>query len=96
MNLEELRAEIDKIDNTNHKMQMIIVLQASSPRDSDFSELNQEQNHFVLFAADKDEQEMADTLIRKLLTRAANDISGKINSYRQKSLEKSKLNKKIK
>lgn len=90
------KAEIDKIDNTNHKMQMIVGLQASSPRDSDFSELNQEQNHFVLFAADKDEQEMADTLIRKLLTRAANDISGKINSYRQKSLEKSKLNKKIK
>ena len=85
------RAEVDKIDDTNHKMQMVVVLQTTAQHNADFKPLKQEQNHFVLFAADKDEQQMADNLIMKLLTRAAADANGKINRFLQDELEKNKI-----
>lgn len=85
------KAEVDKIDDTNHKMQMVVVLQTIAQHNADFKPLKQEQNHFVLFAADKDEQQMADNLIMKLLTRAAADANGKINRFLQDELEKNKI-----
>lgn len=88
---ELTKAEVDKIDDTNHKMQMVVVLQTIAQHDADFKPLKQEQNHFVLFAADKDEQQMADNLIIKLLTRAAADANNKINKFLQDELEKNKI-----
>ena len=88
---ELTKAEVDKIDDINHKMQMVVVLQTIAQHDADFKPLKQEQNHFVLFAADKDEQQMADNLIIKLLTRAAADANNKINKFLQDELEKNKI-----
>lgn len=88
------KAVVDKIDKTNRKMQMVVELRTEAAFDSDFMPIRQEQTHFILFAADKDEQQIADTLIKKLLTSAVNDANNKINKYLQKKLEKSELNHK--
>lgn len=81
------RSVVDKIDKEHHKMQMVVEIAVTSSRDADFDGLGIQQNHFILFPADKNEQEIADTLIRKLLTRAANEAVGKLNSYLSKQIE---------
>ncbi len=88
------KAVVDKIDDTNHKMQMVVELQVLSPHYNDFTPIQQEQTHFILFAADKDEQQVADSLIQKLLTRSAVDANGKIHKYLQNELEKNELKSK--
>lgn len=88
------KAAVDKIDKTNRKMQMVVELRTDAAFDSDFVPIQQEQTHFILFAADKDEQQIADTLIKKLLTTAVNDANNKINKYLQNKLEKSELKSK--
>ena len=87
------RAEVDEIDRKNHKMQMQVELEVISHTLDDFSPITEQQNHFILFAADKDEQEIADNLLRKLLTRAANDTSGRIDSYEAKHIEQDIIGK---
>jgi hypothetical protein len=81
------RAEVDEIDRQNHKMQMQVELETISRTQEDFSPITEQQNHFILFAADKDEQEIADGLLRKLLTKAANEMSAKIDNSEAKRLE---------
>lgn len=88
------KAVVDKIDKTNRKMQMVVELRTEAAFYSDFMPIQQEQTHFILFAADKDEQQIADTLIKKLLTSAVNDANNKINKYLQNKLEKNELNHK--
>ena len=68
-------------------MQMVVEIAVTSSRDTDFDGLGIQQNHFILFAADKNEQGIADTLIRKLLRRAANEATNKLNSYLSKQIE---------
>ncbi len=81
------RAEVDEIDRHNHKMQMQIELETVSHTQEDFGPITEQQNHFILFAADKDEQEIADNLLRKLLTKAANEMSSKIDNFEAKYIE---------
>ncbi|MBR1756769.1 MAG: hypothetical protein IJ738_05665 [Alphaproteobacteria bacterium] len=81
------RAEVDEIDRQNHKMQMQIELETISRTQEDFSPLTEQQNHFILFAADKNEQEIADNLLRKLLIQAAKEMSGKIDRFEAKRIE---------
>ena len=85
------RADVDEIDKKNHKMQMQIEIEALSRTIEDFSPITEHQNHFILFAADKDEQKIADDLLRKLLTRAANDLSAKIDNFETKRIENAAL-----
>lgn len=85
------KAEVDKIDDNNHKMKMLIEIKAEATHEKDFETIKQEQNHFVLFSADKDEQQVADTLIKKLLARAAKEVDGKLNKHIQNELEKNKV-----
>ena len=85
------KAEVDKIDANNHKMKMLIEIQVDATNEKDFKTIKQEQNHFVLFSADKDEQQVADTLIKKLLARAAKEVDGKLNRHIQNELEKNKV-----
>ena len=87
------KAIVDEIDNKNYKMQMNIEVNTIATNISDFAPINETQNHFILFSADKDEQETANTLIRKLLKRAIGNTVKKINSYEQNSLEKNKVRK---
>lgn len=88
------KSVVDKIDDTNHKMQMAVELRTVSQTDAEFVPLQQEQTHFILFAADKDEQQIADNLIRKLLTAAVKDADSKINRFLQNKLEKTEINNK--
>lgn len=86
-----LQAQVDEIDSHNHKMQMLVELDTISKTMEDFAPLQEKQNHFIMFAADKDEQEVADTLLRKLLTRAANNTGAAIDKYMAAHLEQIKL-----
>ena len=47
-------------------MQMILNTEIVSDKISGFNKASNVQNHFILFSADKDEQEIADDLIKKL------------------------------
>lgn len=82
-----LKAEVDEIDNSNHKMQMQVELDVVSRTMDDFTPLTARQTHFILFAADSDEQEIADNLLRKLLTRAAEEAGAKIDKFAAARLE---------
>ena len=82
-----LKAEVDEIDSTNHKMQMQVELDVVSRTMDDFTPLTARQTHFILFAADSDEQEIADNLLRKLLTRAAEEAGAKIDKFSAARLE---------
>lgn len=68
-------------------MKMIAELEIIARRDDNFLPLNERQNHFILFAASKNEQEVADTLIRKLLSRAATALMQKMDKYIENSIE---------
>ena len=82
------RAEVNKIDKEHLKMQMLVELTAESNHDNDFEPITIKQNHFILFSTTKNEQEIADTLIRKLLSRATNEISHKLDKYLSFKIEK--------
>lgn len=86
-----LKSEVDEIDAEHHKMQMRVELEVVSDTVDDFLPITVKQIHFILFAADKDEQEIADDLLRKLLTKAAEEASSKIDKFEAKSLENSSL-----
>lgn len=86
-----LNAEVSEIDKSNRKMQMQIELDVTSKTLDDFMPLTAKQTHFILFAADKDEQEIADNLLRKLLTRAAEEVGTKIDKFSAERLENSKV-----
>lgn len=86
-----VRSEVDEIDKNNHKMQMAIELEITSPTNRGFASMSEQQNHAVLFASDKDEQKIADDLLRKLLTKASKEAYRKIDKYAAVSLEKSKM-----
>lgn len=86
-----LKSEVDEIDAEHHKMQMRVELEVTSDTLDDFLPITAKQVHFILFAADKDEQEIADELLRKLLTKAAEEAGSKINKFEAKRLEDSKL-----
>lgn len=82
-----IKSEVTDIDNSNNKMQMQLVLQVSCEKNADFNTLSEQQNHFILFDADKDEQEVADSLIKKLLERAVKNVNKKLENYIGQKLE---------
>ena len=81
---------VDKVDEKNHKMQVSLTLTVQNLHNSEFTPLTDQQNHFILFAADNDEQQVADTLIRKLLTRSAISMAKKVDKQLSDILEKQK------
>lgn len=85
-------AEVSAIDAKNNRMQMVVELDTAAPTIQDFMPLSEQQNHFILFAADKDEQEVADKLIQKLLQRAAAATCSKLEKHLQKQIEDKVLN----
>jgi hypothetical protein len=72
-------------------MKMILLLNLEAPNDKNFTALQEEQKHFILFAADKNEQQMADMLIKKLLSRAATSMVIKLDKKIEQQLEEEKL-----
>ena len=88
------KSEVDEIDRNNHKMLMSTELEVFSPTDNNFAPLQERQNHFILFSSSKDEQKIADELLRKLLTKASKELSRKLDNYSATSLENSKFKRK--
>ena len=74
------KAQVDKIDASNHKMQMILEMEISSDKISEFKKTSDIQNHFILFSVNDDEQKIADDLIKKLLQKSAFGTSEKIKA----------------
>ena len=87
------KAQVDKIDDSNHKMQMILNMDIVSDKISGFNKASDVQNHFILFSADKDEQEIADDLIKKLLKKSAYGTSNKIEEAIQNHLKQQEVKK---
>ncbi len=85
-------AVVDEIDRHNNKMQISVELEAISLTDKSFTPHKEKQKLPMLFKSDKDEQKIADELVRRLLTKTANEMSRKIDKYSANSLEKSQLN----
>ena len=83
-------AVVDEIDSRNHKMQITVELETLSSMGAT-APLVEKQKHFILFASDKDEQKLADDLVRKLLTKASKEMSRKIDKYSAEELEKVRL-----
>lgn len=88
------KAEVDKIDNSNYKMQMILNMNITSDKIADFKEIHDVQNHFILFSADKDEQEVADELIKKLLKKSAFGATKLLENAISEHLENQEVRKK--
>ena len=87
------KAQVDKINDSNHKMQMILNTEIVSDKISGFNKASNVQNHFILFSADKDEQEIADDLIKKLLKKSAFGTAGKIEEVIQNHLKQQEVKK---
>lgn len=87
------KAQVDKIDDSNHKMQMILNTEIVSDKIDGFNKASDVQNHFILFSADKDEQEIADDLIKKLLKKSAYGTSNKIEEAIQNHLKQQEVKK---
>ena len=83
-----LKAEVDEIDTEHHKMQMQLEFEVHAEAIDDFLPIHVKQMHFILFAADKDEQEIADGLLRKLLAKGAEETGAKIDKFEAERLEK--------
>ena len=88
------KAEVDKIDNSNNKMQMVLSMEITSDKISDFKTLNDVQNHFILYSSDKDEQEIADDLIKKLLKKSAFGTIQKLEDVISDQLKNQEVGKK--
>ena len=84
-------AKVDALDAKHRKMKMILLLNLEAPNDKNFAPMQEEQKHFILFAADKSEQQVADTLIKKLLERAATAMLTKLDKQIERQLEEEKL-----
>lgn len=87
------KAQVDKIDDSNHKMQMILNTEIVSDKINGFNKAEDVQNHFILFSADKDEQEIAEDLIKKLLKKSAYGTSNKIEEAIQNHLKQQEVKK---
>ena len=87
------KAQVDRINDSNHKMQMILNTEIVSDKISGFNKASNVQNHFILFSADKDEQEIADDLIKKLLKKSAFGTAGKIEEVIQNHLKQQEVKK---
>lgn len=85
------RSEVYEIDRKNNKMQMTVEIEMFLQNDKSFAPINERQSHFILYAGDKDEQKIADDLLRKLLAKAAKEVSRKIDKYSSAYLEKQKV-----
>lgn len=88
------KAEVDKIDNTHNKMQMVLSMDITSDKITDFSPINDVQNHFILFSVDKEEQEIADDLIKKLLKKSAFGTTQKLENAISDQLKKQEVGNK--
>ena len=88
------KATVDKIDNSNYKMQMILNMEITSDKISGFEKLSDIQNHFILFPAEEDEQKVADDLIKKLLKKSAFSSTKKIETAIQNQLIAENVRKK--
>ena len=88
------KSEVDKIDEHNHKMQMILRMNITSDKIKGFNKISDVQNHFIMYDAAKDEQEVADGLIKKLLRKSSFGTTQKLENAIQNQLMQQEVGKK--
>ena len=71
-----LRAKVEQINQESSRLQMIISIELEITRDN--SVLTANQNRFVLFSKDDNEQEVASNLMRNLLEKAGRSILSRV------------------
>lgn len=84
-------AHIEHVDAQNRKMQVSLTLNIRATNNQYFEPITEQQNHFILFAEAKDEQQVANTLIQKLLERAGAAAKIQLNHRLADNLEKQKI-----
>ena len=85
-----IKADVYELDKTHHKLEMVVELKISAHND-DFEDIKEQQQHFILFAADKDEQDVSDGLLRKMLAKTSADAAKDIERHIATLLEREKL-----
>ncbi len=71
-----LRAKVDPINKQTNRLQMVVALELINTADS--SSMTEHQNRFILFESSENEQNVAASLLKKLLRKAARQIMPKI------------------
>ena len=79
-----------KLKAKNHIMRIAVELETVFATGT-AEPIVERQNHFTSFARDKDEQKLADDLVRKLLTNASKEMSRKIDKYSAEELKKARF-----
>lgn len=78
-----LRAKVDPINKQTNRMQMVVSLELINTNDA--SSVVEHQNRFVLFESSENEQTVAASLLKKMLRKAAKQISSKIKGKHKDS-----------
>lgn len=73
-----LRAKVDPINKQTNRMQMVISLELINTEDA--SSVIEHQNRFVLFESSENEQNIASSLLKKMLRKATKQIVPKIKN----------------
>ena len=71
-----LRAKVDPINKQTNRLQMVIALELINTADS--STMTEHQNRFILFESSENEQNVAASLLKKLLRKAGRQIAPRI------------------
>lgn len=85
---ELAKADVDVLDEKNHKMHMVVKLSVEDQNEKAIEGLGDQQNHFTLFEANDNEQNVADKLIIKLLNRSVVNINNLLEKQIQKLISK--------
>lgn len=87
-----LKAKVDNLDAAHKRLQMVVSLEVSGIKEAP---INENQNRFVLFEADENEQQTASLLLNKLLETAGANVLRKIEHNEQLKQEKQALGRSI-
>lgn len=71
-----LRAKVDPINKQTNRLQMVIALELINTADA--SSMTEHQNRFILFESTENEQNVAASLLKKLLRKAGQQIAPRI------------------
>lgn len=86
-----MRAKVDPVNSKTNRLQMVISVGVEFTDNG--ASTTEHQNRFILFSSDDDEQETAAKLMRKLLTKAGEQILNKVETNARKHQETGSLPK---
>lgn len=88
-----LKAKVDNLDAEHKRLQMVVILEIKGLKSTDI--VHEQQNRFVLFKAEEDEQQIAARLLNKLIENAADGALRQIEHHAQQRLEEKTLGRSL-